>query len=134
MSRRGTALTTGEGIAQTLDRDVIFDKAGVLSRLDDEIDLLVDLKDIFESRTYPRHTASIANCFLSGDTTELRRAAHSLRGAASHLGGIRASAVALLMEEQAVAGDLEGARDTWATLQQEIGSLLGALDAFLAET
>jgi PAS domain S-box-containing protein len=108
-------LPTGDAAIPTADRQVVppttaeeatlvFDRAGVLDRLEDnelaQIVFAVFLEDI------PSQIQALKDLVKSGDAAGAARHAHSIRGAAANVGGERLRAVASEMERAADAGDL----------------------------
>ena len=105
----------------------VFDRAGVLDRLEGDADLLDELlKTLFDS--VPQRMAALEQAIASGNAFEIRLIAHTLRGAAANLGASRLQAAADELERAAEAGDLSGAVAMAAALQAELDSLRTTID------
>jgi len=80
------------------DADVAdFDPADLLSRLDDDVDTVVELIDLLRAEV-PTHVAQIRHALESGDNRTLSFAAHSLKGALAALSAGNAARAALALE------------------------------------
>jgi HPt (histidine-containing phosphotransfer) domain-containing protein len=66
----------------------------------------------------------------SGDADGLRRAAHTLKGAAGNMSAKRLFEAALTLERLGAAGRLEAARAAWRTLSAEAVQVMDALRRF----
>jgi CheY-like chemotaxis protein/HPt (histidine-containing phosphotransfer) domain-containing protein len=88
------------------DAAAIFDRAGVLDRLegDDELAQIVFAEFLEDT---PRQIKALKDLVKSGDTAGSARQAHSIKGASASVGGERLRKVALEMEKAADAGDLD---------------------------
>jgi two-component system, sensor histidine kinase and response regulator len=74
-----------------------FDPAELLSRVDDDIDVVVDLIDALRAEV-PAHVAEIRRALDAGDHQTLSFAAHSLKGALATLSAGNAARAALALE------------------------------------
>jgi len=63
-----------------------------------------------------------------GDAVECGRFAHSIKGAASNVGGERLREVAFKMEQSADRGDLKAVEDAMDTLQASFNELRNAIE------
>ncbi|HXG12803.1 MAG TPA: PAS domain S-box protein [Gemmataceae bacterium] len=91
--------------------------------------LLGDLVRLFLAEC-PRWLAELKRAVAAGDTAEVQRRAHSLKGALSHFGAQAAAQTAARLEEMGRSGDLVGADDAWAALEREVRRVEPALAAF----
>jgi len=98
----------------------------ILALLGDDRALLRELVNLFLQEA-PRMLARIQQALACGDSKELERAAHSLKGALGNLAAPAAYEVALRLETLGREGDLTGAEKAFATLEAEIGRLKPAL-------
>jgi len=87
--------------------------------------------EIFED-DYPKHLADLHEALGTKDYPRLQKAAHSLKGSSANLGGTRASAAALAIENMARSEELSSADDAVAALESELTDLVGALNEFAA--
>jgi CheY-like chemotaxis protein/HPt (histidine-containing phosphotransfer) domain-containing protein len=83
----------------------VLDKAAALARVGGDAALLATLVGVFRDDA-PKQTAEARAALASGDAARLRRAAHTLKGAASTFGAAEALAAAARLEELARAADL----------------------------
>jgi len=75
------------------------------------------LTDVF-LKDYPRLIEDVIDGLCAGDAAKVKRAAHSIKGAVSILGGKAAFEAALRLETIARQGDLRQADAAWQTLRQ----------------
>jgi HPt (histidine-containing phosphotransfer) domain-containing protein len=75
----------------------------------------------------PRLTAKIRQTIAAADAAGLRLAAHTLKGSLRYFGASPAAEHAQKLESLSTAGNLEGAGDIAAALEEEIETLLSAL-------
>lgn len=68
----------------------------------------------------------------SGDATETRRRAHTLKGALRLFGAAEAQALALELEERAAKQELDGAEDLYARTREATLRVLPELERFIA--
>jgi len=108
------------------DAAAIFDRAGVMNRLegDDELAQIVFsefLEDI------PQQIQALKDLLESGDISGSARQAHSIRGASASVGGEGLRKVATKMEKVADAGDLDGVNILMSELEEQLLLLRGAI-------
>jgi len=104
----------------------VFDWDGVMQRLMDNTTLAdVILKAFLED--IPRQIAALKEKIRVGDLHSCGRVAHSIKGAASNVGGERFRVVAFAMEKAADAGDLSAVSDRMQTLEMEYVRLRDAI-------
>jgi HPt (histidine-containing phosphotransfer) domain-containing protein len=77
----------------------------------------------------PHLRAEIRQAVAAGDAPKLKRAAHTLKGAVSNFGARRTVEAAQRLEALGKQGDLTGAGEAAAVLEEELERLLPALAA-----
>lgn len=87
----------------------IFDVEDLLERLMGNTDLAGQVLATFLS-TMPGDLAALAQAVSRSDAKSTRLAAHSIKGAAANVGGMRLTELARRMEALGRAADIEGAR------------------------
>lgn len=73
--------------------------------------------------------ASMRHALATGNAEELRRAAHSLKSNSATFGALRLTALCAHLEEQAAAGELDGAAGRVAEVENEFATVKPALRA-----
>ena len=103
-----------------------FDSTVALRQVGGDRALLAELAAAFrgESRTL---MAQLREAITTGDAAKLRRAAHTLKGAAGVFGAEAAFDTAMRVESLAAAGDLSQVGELFADLETQIGQLNAAL-------
>jgi HPt (histidine-containing phosphotransfer) domain-containing protein len=89
---------------------MILNREYLMNRIDNDVELLCDLHEIF-LEDLPCRREAVTAALQSGDLDELRSAAHAIKGALGNLGGEEAHEAARLLEELARAGTTEGLRE-----------------------
>ena len=110
------------------DAALIFDRAGVLVRLEGDNELAQIVFAAFLEDT-PGQTQTLKDLVQSGDTAGSARQAHSIRGASANVGGDRLRNVASAIEKAADAGELHVVAARMAELELEFGRLRDAIKA-----
>ena len=103
-----------------------WSKAEVLERLGGDEELFGELCEIF-FRESPKLLKTLREAIERGDADAVHRAAHSLKGEASYLGGGMATQTARQLEEMAGRRDLSRASELLAALERELEGLLHAI-------
>jgi HPt (histidine-containing phosphotransfer) domain-containing protein len=111
-----SALTGGVGAGE-------FDLAAVLATFEQDEELVRELLALFVEDC-PGRMAAIAAAVSAGDAAALRVAAHTLKGALSVFGPVRAVKTARDLEAIGLAGDLTRADAVVARLGTETTDLL----------
>ncbi|QIN79092.1 PAS domain S-box protein [Rubrobacter marinus] len=117
----------------SVDWEVLDGLRGI--RGEGEPDLLVELFEIFEEDT-PARIAALREAHERGDAEGLRLAAHGLKGGSGSFGARRMARIAEGVEALGRSGDLDGAAERIAELEDEFwrvcaelaASLTGAVD------
>jgi PAS domain S-box-containing protein len=104
----------------------ILDRAAALEHVGGDPQLLRELTDVF-LQDCPRLETEIRTALQNGDVAALQRGAHSLKGAASILGGQSVFEAALRLEKMGRMGDLAQAQSAWEILKQALDQLRDAL-------
>jgi len=112
--------------AQGARESSIFDMEGVLSRMMGDKELAVVVMSAFLD-DMPRQIESLKEYLQSGNREGCGRQAHSVKGAASNVGGERLRAVAMMMEKAADAGDLSAVAEQMKNLEDQFSLLRGAI-------
>lgn len=104
----------------------VFDRAGLLSRLMDDADLVRAVVEVFLA-DIPGQLDVLETAVASGDRDTAERVAHSLKGAASNVGGDLFRDVAAALEDLAHKCDLRAASARLPELRAQFGRLRAAM-------
>ncbi|HZV06680.1 MAG TPA: PAS domain S-box protein [Gemmataceae bacterium] len=107
---------------ETTPPPVVQDRGEALSHVGGDAKLLRELTDVF-LQDYPRMIEEVIDGLCAGDAAKVKRAAHSIKGAVSILGGKAAFDAALRLETCARQGDLNQAEAAWHALRQALQRL-----------
>ena len=107
--------------------DEPFDRKETLARMDGDWDLFGEVAEIFASDSR-KMMAEIQDAIAAGDSRELNRAAHTLKGAISNFGARVPMELARKLEKLGKSGELAGAGEKFATLETELDRLRTALE------
>ena len=113
----------------SVDWDVLDALRGI--RGERESDLLVELVEIFAEDT-PARIAALREAFERDDAEDLRLAAHGLKGSSGSLGARRMARIAELVAVVGRSGDLTGAAERIAELEDEFEHVCTELSSSLA--
>ena len=97
--------------------------------VDDEIDELARLVDIFNA-TAPASIAKMREALAARSAHQLAEAAHALKGSSGSLGATTLREVCAALEKNGRDGQLEGADDLIATVDEELHRFSAALIAY----
>jgi len=111
----------------------VFDEALLVSRVDNDSQLLRDLVDLFLDDC-PRLVSEIKTALADRDPRTLQRGAHSLKGSAGNLAAKLTSEAAFKVEKLAYSGDWEQIASALQELESQLERLKPALLAARAET
>jgi two-component system, sensor histidine kinase and response regulator len=103
-----------------------LDRDSMLQRLDGNQELLVELVQLFQEEA-PQLIATMRSALLQSDFQELKRAAHSMKGAAGNFSAQLTARAALRLESDAKNGDAESAKASLAALEAAVQNLLEEL-------
>jgi PAS domain S-box-containing protein len=118
----GTAEPQAEPPAEVLDRKQ------ALKRVGGDVEILRELVGLFNADC-PRLRAEIRQAVANGDAPRLKLAAHTLKGAVGNFGARATAEAAQRLEALGKQGDLTGAGEAAAVLEEELERLLPALAA-----
>ena len=115
---------SGSGELQTAQEDrvatdQVFDKEEALDRAGGDMDILKELVEVFFEEC-PKLMDEIQNAMTSGDTTALRRAAHTLKGTADIFSAKCVVETSLKIETMGRDANLDGVEEAWSDLEKEI--------------
>jgi HPt (histidine-containing phosphotransfer) domain-containing protein len=85
-----------------------FDEAALMEQVAGDRELLREISGLFCAES-PRLREDVRSAIAAGDAGGLRKAAHTLKGAASNFGATAVVAAAKALEAMARDGDLSGA-------------------------
>lgn len=109
---------------------LVFDKAGMLTRLLDNDDLARKVCQVFLD-DIPQQISTLESYLEAGDASGAELQAHTIRGASANVGGERLRAVAFEMEKAANAGDLIAAVKRMVDLKTQFERLKQAITKYL---
>ncbi len=112
--------------APEMSGDGALDRAAVLARVDNDLQLLADLTKLFLDES-PRLLAAVREAVERQEAGTLERAAHTLKSAVGNFGARAAFHAAWALEKMARQGDLSHAPDAYQILAREIESLKPAI-------
>jgi two-component system sensor histidine kinase/response regulator len=99
----------------------------LMNRIENDLDLIPILADAFREDA-PRYLDSFNSALAAGDYQQIRKLAHTIKGSAGNLSGVRLYQLAKSLEVNAADGDLTEARIALPQLETEINQLLNQLD------
>jgi two-component system, sensor histidine kinase and response regulator len=105
----------------------------LLSRVDNDRELLLDLMSIFKE-DFPRHVRELTNVIAARDLQKMTVVSHTLKGMLANLAVTRAAAAAAKLEQlgrdNAAGPDIA---DALHAFQREVQGLLPEMEAYMAE-
>jgi PAS domain S-box-containing protein len=105
---------------------VIFDRAGLMTRLMDDNHLAIMVVESF-LEDIPRQIVLLKGYLETGDNSRVEHQAHTIKGASANVGGDCLQSVAHLMEKAAKAGDLNAVRGHIPELEAQFDTLHQAM-------
>jgi two-component system, sensor histidine kinase and response regulator len=115
-----------------VSNNVDFDFAELLSRVDNDRELLHELLRIFKEE-FPRHLQALREAVGAADGKLVASAAHTLKGMFLNLAAAPAAAAAARLEQIGRNGEKSGFQGALAAFERDAASLLPQLDAFMTE-
>jgi HPt (histidine-containing phosphotransfer) domain-containing protein len=103
-----------------------LDLAGALARFGGDESLLHDMMEYFRE-DIPGLLTDLENGLAEDDTSRARRAAHSIKGLAAHIGANQLAEAAQKLEQLAAANDLPQVRAEREAFQQHVGLVMNEL-------
>jgi len=131
-ARQGDSSLAGGGAADGTGAEEVLDKALVLKRVGGDLELLRELIDIFREEC-PQLMGEMREAIAARDGETLERVAHKIKGAVGNFSAPAAVEAALRLEMMGREGDLAGASDAYADLEQSLQRLDPALTALAAD-
>lgn len=110
----------------------VIDKAEILDRVDGDIELLLELIDIFRDDS-SRLLSEIRTAVSSEDAARIGQNAHTLKGSVGNFGAAKAYSAAARLEAIGGTGDLLEAGRAFAVLETEMERVQNALAAYAGE-
>ncbi len=107
---------------------MVFDKAGFLARLQDCEELAQSVSQMFMA-DMPKQIAVLRSALQAGDTARASMQAHTIRGAASNVGGEAMRAAAYAIEQSGNSGDLSAIAADLPELEAQFDLLQQAMAA-----
>jgi PAS domain S-box-containing protein len=108
----------------------VFDMAQSLDRAGGDVDLLLELAQIF-LQISPRHLEEAARAISVGDMTALGNAVHALKSSMGNFAAKAAFQAAILVQQKIGEGDLRQIEEAYELLRIEAGRLTEALEEVL---
>ena len=106
----------------------LYDRAKALAQIDGDAALFAEIVAVLvaEGETY---CAALEAALASGDASELRREAHTVKSVLASFACERGRELAWRLEEQAASGELDGASEQVAELVSVVRQLMAELEA-----
>lgn len=114
------------------DSDAVIDREELFDRLDNDVELLLELIDLF-LEDYPQLLMDIGKAVETGDSEQLRKSAHTLKGSVGNFCAHAAYESALRLEQKGASAELDSAETEYAVLSREMGRVEAALKALSTE-
>jgi CheY-like chemotaxis protein/HPt (histidine-containing phosphotransfer) domain-containing protein len=108
----------------------VFDRAALLARLMDDEDLARAVTEGF-LEDIPKQIEALQDYLEAGDAASAERQAHTIKGASANVGAEALREIALAMETEGKAGDLEAVRELLPELRARFERLREAMAATL---
>jgi HPt (histidine-containing phosphotransfer) domain-containing protein len=110
----------------------VINKVEILDRVDGDIELLLELIDIFREDS-SRLISEIRAAVSREDAARIEHNAHSLKGSVGNFGAATAYSAAAKLEAVGGAGDLSEAGRAFGVLETEIDRVRNALATYAGE-
>ena len=105
----------------------------LLSRVDNDRELLIDLMSIFKEE-FPRHLRELSDVIAARDHKRITVVSHTLKGMLANLAVSRAAAAAAKLEQLGRDnGGETDINDALREFQREVQGLLPEMEAYMAE-
>jgi CheY-like chemotaxis protein/HPt (histidine-containing phosphotransfer) domain-containing protein len=119
----------GERVATPRTSIKAFDKEALLSRLDNDLDLIKQILRVFVEEDTPHQIREIREALEKKDSDGVRRHAHALKGASGNVSAIRICEAALALEIAGQEGALLGAAELAEAVEREFVTFKEAVAA-----
>lgn len=106
----------------------VLDRGDLIRRVGGDEELIGILAEAFREDTL-RHLAAFNAALQAEDCAAAKNVAHTIKGCAGNLSGMRLSEFAKSVEQSVAAGNLTEAKVSLPQLEQEMNALLDAIDA-----
>jgi len=110
----------------------VLNQQDLMNRIENDLDLIPILAEAFREDA-PRYLDSFNAALAAGDYQQIRKLAHTIKGSAGNLSGIRLYELAKSLEINAAKGEITEARIALPQLETEINQLLDQLDQLSKE-
>jgi len=107
--------------------NAIIDKDEIMERVNGDIDLLIELMDLFIA-DYPKLLSNIKNAIIQENSGELKRSAHTIKGSVGNFSANSAYNIALSLEIMGQNNNFSNAEKTYIQLEKEIDLLIQTFD------
>ena len=106
----------------------VIDRDDLMARVGGDLEFLSSMTSLF-AEDYPKHITDIEAALKDGSADDVRKSAHTLKGSASNLGGTKAAADALVVENLARESKLDECPQAIEQLKRSLDELQQALQA-----
>jgi HPt (histidine-containing phosphotransfer) domain-containing protein len=113
-----------------MSQDEIIDIQDLRTRMEDDMDLLRELSEVFLS-DYSKLLGNITDAVMKNDSVMLARSAHTIKGAVANFSARRAYAAALALENMGKTGDMGTVEETLGTLKETVEEFRTSLLAII---
>ncbi len=110
----------------------IFNRDQLIQLVENDLELLADMIEMFNDHS-PTVVVRLKAALSENNASEVREAAHEMKGVVGNFYAKRVAAIANDLEAQSRDGDLSHAPTLVPKLEEELGQLAVALDEFQAE-
>jgi len=110
---------------------VVWNLPELLSRVDNDQELLADLLTIFKEE-FPRNLQALEAAVAGADLQKTAALSHTLKGMLSNLACTRAAAAVSRLESLASAGNGKSLLDALEQFKQETARLVPEIEAYMA--
>ena len=115
-----------------MTENAAVDRDSLMERVDDDIELLQELLEIFEEDAQV-HIDAMRAAASAADAVQLEKSAHSLKGSSYNMSAARLADLALELEKAGRAGELEGTGEKIDELEAELHRVIPALKNIVEE-
>lgn len=123
---RATSLVEEVQCGLTASCPIVFDRVHALARLGGMEDVLHDVMELMTTES-PQVHAALKSSLDRGDATELKRAAHTLKGSVSIVGAADLARLLKRVEQSAAACDLAAASEDFVEIDRQFAELQSQL-------
>ena len=123
------SLETSEGSPRINPSCPVLDRDELMRRVGGDEELIGILAEAFRDDT-SRHLTAFSTALRAADCAAVKKVAHTIKGCAGNLSGIRLCELAKLVEHSVAAGDLAVAKLSLPQLEHEMNALLNEIQAF----